>query len=136
MKIITAILTSAVMLLCCYGAAFADNINLKEGMWQLTTTMEIPGMPHKMPGGTFTQCLTKENLTPPVNKDKGCQITNQTVNNNTLNYTMVCNHDGETTSGQGSFSYNNDTMSGRMEITANGMHIITTYSGKWIGPCQ
>ncbi|OQY18740.1 MAG: hypothetical protein B6I36_06290 [Desulfobacteraceae bacterium 4572_35.1] len=136
MKTIIALLISALILLCFSGNSFAAGINIKEGMWQLETSMTIPGMPHKMPSTTFTQCITKATLIPPVNKEDGCQIQDQSINGNTLTYTMVCSHDGDTTTGHGSFNYSYDKMSGQLEITTNGMQFITSYQGKWTGPCQ
>lgn len=136
MKRIIVLLITTVLLVCCSTSIFASSIDLKEGMWQITTTMEIPGMPHKMPGTSFTQCLTQKDIMPPVNQDDHCQIQDQSISGNTVNYKMVCNQDGETTSGTGSFSYNNDTMTGRMEVDAGGMKIITSYSGTWVGPCR
>lgn len=136
MKTIPALLAVTLILLCCSTSVFANNIDLKEGLWQITTTMEIPGMPHKMPGTTITQCLTQKDITPPVNQDENCHIEDQKINGNTVSYKMVCNQDGETTSGTGTFSYDDDKMTGRMEVNAGGMNIITSYSGKWVGPCR
>ena len=136
MKLLTTVFL-AILTLCCLGTSvFASDINFKAGLWKLTTNMEIPGMPHKMPGTTFTDCLTKDNLTPPVNEDGGCQIKNQQTTGNTTSYTMVCTQDGQTSTGQGSFTYDYDEMSGKVEIDHAGMKMITTYSGKWIGECK
>jgi len=120
----------------CSTSVFASSINLKEGLWQIDTTMEMTGMPHKMPGASFTQCLSKQDVIPPVNQDNNCQIKDQKIDGNSISYNMVCHQDDEVTTGSGKFSYDNDKMTGRMEINAGGMNIITTYSGQWIGPCR
>ncbi len=136
MKTVFALLTTTLILLCFSTSIFASDIDLKEGMWEMTTTMEIPGMPHKMPGTSFTQCLTKKDIMPPVHQSDNCQIKDQKISGNNVSYKIVCNHEGETSSGTGTFSYDNDKMTGRMEVNTGDMNIITSYSGQWIGPCR
>jgi hypothetical protein len=93
-------------------------------------------MPHKMPGTTFTQCLTKKDIMPPVHQNENCQISDQAISDNTVSYKMVCNQDGEISSGSGTFNYADDKMTGKMEINAGDMNIITRYTGAWVGPCK
>jgi hypothetical protein len=52
-----------VVLLCFVwlSNALAEGPNMKEGLWEITMTMEMPGVPVKMPPRTWTQCLTKKN---------------------------------------------------------------------------
>ena len=38
--------------------------DMKEGKWEMTTKMEMPGMPMEMPPVTYTQCLTKTDFVP------------------------------------------------------------------------
>ncbi|RPJ77906.1 MAG: DUF3617 family protein, partial [Deltaproteobacteria bacterium] len=45
------------------STSFAEP-NLKEGKWEVTTTMEMPGMPMQLPPFTYTQCITKSDLVP------------------------------------------------------------------------
>lgn len=130
----TLLLTIAIFLLS--NTTFASQINIKEGQWEITTTMEIAGMPHKMPGMTFTECLTNNDIIPQGTPEDGCTITDQHIDGNTAYYAMACDRDGETTTSNGSFTYDNDKMSGKMDITHAEMHMSTTYSGKWIGPCN
>ncbi|MBN2644566.1 MAG: DUF3617 family protein [Desulfuromonadaceae bacterium] len=128
----------ALILLFVVSAGPAEAMNMKEGQWQLTTRMEIPGMPFPVPPMTFTQCLTEDNMVPQDDQqDQGsCTITDQRTVGNTYSYTMVCNSDGQRTEGKGSFTYEGTRMHGTMTINSDGMQMTTHYEGVWQGPCQ
>ncbi len=39
-------------------------VDMKDGKWEITTQMEMPGMPMAMPAFTHTQCMTSEQNVP------------------------------------------------------------------------
>ncbi len=53
----TAALFCAVMLLP--ATIQAASSPMQEGLWEITTTMSMPGMPYKMPPHKVTHCYTK-----------------------------------------------------------------------------
>ena len=54
-----------VVLLFAFSVSFAGSgPNMQEGKWEITTKVEMPGMPMNMPPMTHTQCLTKDDFVP------------------------------------------------------------------------
>lgn len=114
---------------------------LKDGLWEMTTQVQIKGMSQQMPSTTFRQCMTKND---PVakNQDKSydCKTTSQKISGNTVNYTVACTgKDGEMQT-TGKSTYTGNTMDG--SATTNfkmkgqpAMQMMGKMSGKYIGPC-
>ena len=129
---------SVVLVIFLFSAAFAGSgPEFREGEWEITVAVEIPGMSMKMPPTTFTQCMRKD--TPvPQNDQPGqkCEMTNQKTEGNTVRWTIVCENQGGKMTGTGEVTYEKETMSGTMTMEGQGMRMNSTFSGRWIGPCQ
>jgi hypothetical protein len=55
----------SIILLCTFSISFSrPGPNMKDGLWEITTNIEMPGMPMKMPAMTHTHCITQENAVP------------------------------------------------------------------------
>jgi hypothetical protein len=119
-------------------AAFAAP-NYQEGLWEMTTTMNMPGMPKEMMRPMKHQvCLTKENAVPQQ-KEQGeqqCKMTNQRTVGNKVSWTMTCKNgmvsNGEITYSKTSFNGSQNTMTNQ---GGKQMTVKSTMSGKYIGPC-
>lgn len=118
--------------------------NMQPGQWEITTTIEMPGMPMKMPPMTTTQCLTKDNLVPKQPSRPGvnqpCEITNSGVNGDTVSWNMRCADEGKT-EGHGEITYHGDTFEGVIKmisgISGKGRMQMTLHmKGKRIGECK
>jgi hypothetical protein len=120
-------------------AAFAAP-NYKEGLWEITTTMNMPGMPKEMMRPMKNSiCMTKENAVPQQQQQKGeqqCKTTSQRVVGNKVLWTTTCKNgmvsNGEITYSKTSFDGATTT------ITSQGgkkMTVKSTMSGKYLGPC-
>lgn len=112
--------------------------NMKEGLWEITTKMQMQGM--NMPPVKHTQCITKNDLVPQGSGQPGqeCQITDVKVNGNTVKWTMKCTGQGGNVKGTGEITYSGDTFKGTMTISipqAN-MEMTNHLSGKRIGNCK
>ncbi len=119
-------------------AALAE---LKEGLWDITTQVEMKGMPQSIPPTTFRQCITKSDPVPQ-NKDKNydCKIISQKVVGNTVHYNVQCTGKEGTIQTSGTTTYTNQSMSGSsttsMKIKGQPeMKMSNTMKGKYIGPC-
>jgi len=121
--------------------AFAD-VNMQEGMWEMTMKTEMPGMPIEMPPMKFSQCLTKKDMVPQKKeKNEDCKMISTKTEGNTVYWKARCrtkegtvDSDGKITYAGGSFTgviktVLNDAKSGKTEVT-NHM------SGKRIGNCK
>jgi hypothetical protein len=119
-------------------AAFAAP-NYQEGLWEMTTTVDMPGMPKEMMRPVKHQvCMTKENAVPQP-KEKGeqqCKMTDQKTVGNKVSWTMTCKNG---TVSKGDITYSKTSFNGTQATTTNQggkqMTMKSTMSGKYIGPC-
>ena len=107
--------------------------NMEDGLWEITATVDMPGMPSR--SFTHTTCLTKEKAVPQT-AESGCTIKDVKTQGNTVTWTVVC-REGTST---GKVTYAGTTMDGVIETTVktNGktMTMKNTIKGKRIGPCK
>ena len=124
----------ALVFLFSAGLCFAAP-NMEEGLWELTTTVDMPGMGLK--SFTSTSCLTKEKAVPQT-AESGCTIKDMKTQGNTVTWTVVCKEGMSTSTGK--VTYAGSTMDGVVEttVTTGGrtMTMKSTMKGKRIGPCK
>jgi hypothetical protein len=113
--------------------------NYQEGLWEITTTMNIPGMPKEMnQPHVYKTCLDKKNAVPqPEEKgEKQCEMKSQKISGNTVTWTMTCKND---TTMEGKITYAKTSYEGFTTTTTsvNGkkMTMKSTMKGKYVGPC-
>ena len=67
---------------------------MKAGKWKITTQMEMPGMPVKMPPITVETCVTKEQAENPEKSvpeaGKDCKVSDYKINGNTVTWSVAC----------------------------------------------
>ena len=135
---VTLILATLFTLLSATTAAADYDIN--EGLWEITTKVEMEGMPMTMAPFTNTQCITKDTLVPKSDQPgQECKLINQKITGNTITYDMECSGPGGSMKGHGEATYTGDTMTGKMEMkmpSQGDMKMIMKMSGKRIGPCK
>ena len=125
-------------------SAFAG-VNLHEGLWEITTKMEIEGMPMKMPPRKHTQCLTNKNMLKTMvpkeqAQEEECKITDQKISGNTVTWAMKCSGE-DAMEITGKTTYHGDTWEGTSTRRSNDpdegkMKIINHVSGKRLGECK
>jgi hypothetical protein len=108
-------------------------------MWEITTRMEIAGMPMAMPAHTNRICLGKQASDEQfVPKNEDCKVTESRRSGNTLHYKMVCTGKNPMT-GEGEITHAKDAYNGRMRMTGKmegeSMDMTQTFSGKKLGDC-
>jgi len=124
--------------------AFAG-VNLHEGLWEITTKMEMQGMPMKMPARKHTQCLTKENMLKTMvpkeqTQEEECKITDTKIRGNTVTWVMKCSGE-DAMEVTGKITYHGDTFEGTITMISNDpeedkMKMINHISGRRIGKCK
>jgi hypothetical protein len=114
---------------------------LKDGLWEITTQVEIKGMPQQMPPSTFRQCITG-NDPVPKNQDKNfeCKTISQKVSGNTIHYVVECKGREGIMTSTGQSTYTGSTMSGSSQtrFIMRGqpeMQMTNRMTGKYLGAC-
>ena len=129
------------------GGAHAATPNMKDGLWEITMKMEMPGMPAGMKPQVVRQCITKKDLEDPRKtapsggdpKDNRCQVTDYKMQGNTASWNMACKGDGAMT-GSGTATYSGTSYSGTNKMTMNrggkAQTMTMQYSGRHLGECK
>ena len=133
-----SLFVSLVLSIVFAAAAFAAP-NYQEGLWEMTTTVNMQGMPKEMMRPMKnTVCMTKENAVPqPQQKGKQqCKMTDQKTVGDKVSWTMTCKNG---TVSKGDITYSKTSFSGTQTTTTSQggkpMTMKSTMSGKYIGPC-
>jgi hypothetical protein len=129
-------------LLAAFLAGPASNTAVAQGkddLWEVTSKMEMPGMPMAMPPQTHRVCIAKSGKDDDyIPKREGCRVQDSKRAGNRLTYRMVCTGKdamtiaGETTFGENAYE-GRMMMSGKMD--GQQMEMTQTYSGKRVGDC-
>ncbi len=109
--------------------------NMEDGLWEITTTVNMPGAGLK--SFTNTSCLTKEKAVPQT-AESGCTVKDVKAQGNTVTWTVVCQEGMSTSTGK--ITYTGSTMDGVVETTVKAggqtMTMKSRMKGKRIGPCK
>ncbi len=138
-------LTAAIAVMFLWGTFAFAGVNLHEGLWEITTKMEMQGMPMKMPARKHTQCLTKKNMLKTMvpkeqDQEEECKITDTKISGNTVTWTMKCRGE-DAMEVTGKTTYHGDTFEGTITMISNDpeegkMKMINHISGRRIGECK
>lgn len=125
-------------------AAFADPSPMQPGLWEITSEMDMPGMPMKLPPQTVQHCYTAADLAQgqnsvPQSGDSNCKMTDYKVSGNTATWTMECT--GPTAMhGTGTMTSTATSYSGSMHSVMQGpggnTEMTTHWQAKRIGECR
>ncbi|MCW3135177.1 MAG: DUF3617 domain-containing protein [Methanophagales archaeon] len=115
----------------------AEAQNMKEGLWQITMTIEMPGMPMQMPPQTYTHCLTKKDMVPQKEEpNQECRMVKRDIEGDTVIWVMECKTSEGTAVFNGKVTYKGDSFEGIIKMKQSGMEITQNLKGKWIGECK
>ena len=105
-------------------------------LWQMTSQVEMAGMPMKMPPNTVKVCTAKEWTRPPPGGDQTCVNTNFQQTGNKATWDMQCSGEMPMT-GHGEITFEGaDSYSGTIDATAEGMTMKINLSGTKLGTCD
>jgi hypothetical protein len=125
----------------------------RDGNWEVTMEMDMPGMPQgmSMPPIKTTQCVTKEDVADPnkmVPQRPGgrggpnpsdCTISDYKTEGNRVTWSMKC-EGAQPMTGTGEFVYGADSYTGtmKMDMARGGQPMAVTmkYTGKRLGDCS
>jgi hypothetical protein len=110
---------------------------MREGYWELISTMDMPGMPMKIPPTTMKHCYTKEDVKDPkktVSTDKNCTVTDFKQSGNKITWKMKC-----TGKNAGTFSgetvLKGDSYDATMKMQTQGQTMNMKIKAKRLGNC-
>ena len=125
----------------------------RDGNWEITMTMDMPGMPQgmSMPPIKTTQCITPRDASDPQKSlpqrppgrggaanPNDCKVSDYKADGNKVNWTMKCEGQ-QPMSGTGEFVYGADSYTGtmKMDMARGGQAMAMTmkYAGKRLGDC-
>lgn len=112
--------------------------NMQTGNWEISSTLEMPGMAFTLPASTHTQCITSEYLVPQEQQENDkCQMIENSSHGDTVTWKVKCESEGGTMTSQGKIVYHGDTFKGTVQTTGSQMPSGMTQkiSGKRIGDC-
>lgn len=113
--------------------------DMQPGRWEISSTIDMPGMGFSMPASKTTQCISREDLVPQTQQaNEKCQMLENKVNGNTVTWKIRCESEGGTMTSQGELVYHGDLFEGTVNTTGSQMPAGMTQkmTGKRIGNCQ
>ena len=132
----TALLISFLFMGMPVAASAAEQ--MQAGMWEVSVSVEMPGMAMPMPPTTQTQCMTKEeaNADPVPSLDKGaCRATDIRRSGNKVAWKLTCSGTPPGR-GEGEITYQSPTgYDGWMTLETGGITVRTKISARRIGGC-
>ena len=132
---------SAVIVLSLISPLAAFSAQDTGELWQITTSMEMEGMPMAMPQQTSKACLPKDRKSDAaIPKDESCTTTDHRKSGNKTSYKIVCQGKNKMT-GTGEFEdLGSDGYRGKTRLTGTmdgeKMDMTQKFSGKRIGTCK
>jgi hypothetical protein len=109
-------------------------------LWEVSTKMDMPGMPFSMPGQTTKVCVQKghekdPNNAVPKDKDQDCKMSDAKVSGNKSSWKMKCEGKHPMT-GSGEMTYGEGTYTGKMKMQSKDGDMTMVYDGKRVGTCN
>jgi len=109
-------------------------------LWEVTSKMEMEGMPFAMPAQKVKVCMKKNdmknpNKAIPKNRDQKCQMTDVKSSGNKTTWTMKCEGEHPMT-GRGEMTRGEGFYNGKTEMHMDQGDMKMSYEGKRIGSCK
>lgn len=132
-KTIIAVLSALILPVAVHAAD-----GMRDGYWELTSTMEMPGMPMKMAPTVNKHCYSKADVKDPkktITPDKNCTVTDLKQSGNKVTWKVKC-----TGQNAGVFSgetvYKGDSAyDSTMRMQSQGQTMNMKVKGRRLGNC-
>ncbi len=115
--------------------------DVKPGLWEITSQVEMSGIPVQVPSVTKTECITTQSLDPEqILNDQNCRFSKSDNGSNTVTWQMTCDQQGVTMTGTGVMSYSDTSFNGKFDMEMSGeagpVTMSTSINGHYVGACQ
>jgi hypothetical protein len=116
-------------------------LDFESGKYEITSRMEMPGMPAAIPPQTIVQCMTDQDPIPNSNpENQDCKITDMQQTKTTVSWEMECIQQGQKMTSTGQMTYKGDTFEGTIKTNlgpdAGNMTMTTVITGKRLSDCK
>lgn len=121
-------------------AAQAPQNPMREGQWEITTQMQMAGLPSQMPENKTSRCITAAQLKDPAGAlplgpgQDSCKLTDYKVSGNTISWKMTCSAP-QTMSGSGELLFAGDSYTGTVLMNMPQGEMAMKLAGKRLGDC-
>ncbi|MEM8951531.1 MAG: DUF3617 family protein [Pseudomonadota bacterium] len=131
-------LTPALVALTLSSTAFAGGVPITPGLWEIKTQNSLLGTEE-----IDQQCMRETVFDPAaiLGEEEGCELTNEVVSGNTVDYDLACVDEEQRGSAIGHFSFtiDGDQGSGNVDMTFNigeeSMNMQYTMAAARVGDC-
>lgn len=121
----------------------AEGIPLDPGLWEMTSTVNMPMMPAPRVT-TETQCMETGEMSPDAMADdeSDCAYEIEKIDGNTMSWTIECPSEMGTAVGRWTATSGGDTLTGEGEMTFSGggmpdeMVMTMSWDGRRVGDCE
>ena len=111
----------------------------KDELWDVTSKMEMAGMPFAMPAQTRRVCAAKGNDAAMIPRNEGCSVVEAKRVGNKLDYRMNCRSGQNDYTATGESTWSGSGYEGRMRMVGKmdgqPMDMTMTYTGARAGNC-
>ncbi len=132
---LSSLMVAGTFLLSAFAPARADD---PPGvLWEVTSQMDMQGMPMSPPPSTAKVCAARDSdQPPPPPPGQTCTMTNVQRSGSRLSWDAHCKGEMEMT-GHGEITYDSpDSYRGEIRFSADGVTMTTRLSGRKIGTCD
>jgi hypothetical protein len=133
--------TLSLVTVCLAATVAAAESPMREGKWEVTTQMEMPGAPVALPAMKQTRCITTEqledpNASLPGSPDPGndCKVSDYQVAGQTVTWKLACTKPNKVT-GDGELTVDGDAYTGTMKLAMDEGAMNMRYTAKRLGDC-
>jgi hypothetical protein len=124
-------------------ATWADALPVEPGLWEMTSTMNMPMLPQPRVT-TVTECMRESEISMDdmsgEEMDPNCKFETAQVDGNTMKWSFDCPVEGGTSHGEWEATSGGDTVVGKGLITVSfqgqAMEMAMSWEGKRIGDCE
>ena len=131
------------ILLLTAPVARADGIPVEPGLWEMSSTVNMPMMAQPRVT-TTTECMKESEISMDdmggEDMDPNCQFEMAQVDGNTMKWSVDCPVEGGTSHGEWEATSSGDSVTGEGLVTISfqgqAMEMTMSWEGKRIGDCQ
>lgn len=105
-------------------------------LWEITTSMEMPGMPFAIPPTTVRQCIADNAGPYQAQEGEKCDTVTQSLSGNTLTWQVKCSGTQGKMELAGVSTYVGDTMDSKVKMKSENGDMSLHVTGKKLGACK